>query len=386
MSVVQTGDGGYAFAGSTTSFGAGSADVWLVKTDGSGNMQWNKTYGGSGDDGASSVVQTGDGGYALAGGTNSFGAGGNDCWLIKVDSAGSMQWNKTYGGTGIDGSSSMIQTADGGYALAGDTTSFGAGGYDFWLVKTDANGNALWNKTYGGTQDDSACSVVQTNDGGYALAGKMIPFGPGPDDFWLVKTDSAGNQQWNKTYGGTQDEVAFCMIQMADGGYAIAGETTTQTSLYDGLLLRTDASGNQLWNRTYGGTGQEQIEHLVQTRDGGLALAGGGTWLGGDRSYDVWLFKTDANGNQLWNRSYGGEYFDEAYDVIQTSDGGYALACQSLSFGAGISNFWLIKTDEYGVVPEFSTMIVPMALLVTVTVAAILLGKKIQVKPRALLG
>ena len=115
-------------------------------------------------------------------------------------------------------------------------------------------------------------------------------------------------------------------------------------------------------------------------------MAGGGTWLGGDRSYDVWLFKTDANGNQLWNRSYGGEYFDEAYDVIQTNDGGYALACQSLSFGAGISNFWLIKTDEYGVVPEFSTMIVPMALLVTVTVAAILLGKKIQVKPRALLG
>lgn len=163
-------------------------DFWLIKTDASGNHLWNKKYGGASTDRAYEFVQTADGGYVLAGYTSSFGAGGGDFWLIKTDASGNPQWNKTYGGEYDDSPFTLVQTADGGYALAGLTYSFGAGGSDIWLVKTDANGDAQWNQTYGGTGEDYAGSVVQMSDGCYALAGSTGSFGAGGDDFWLVKT------------------------------------------------------------------------------------------------------------------------------------------------------------------------------------------------------
>jgi hypothetical protein len=199
--VIQTSDGGYVPVGRTDSFGAGSWDFWLVKTDALGVMQWNRTYGGAHYDYAFSVVQTTDGGYAMAGYTQSFGAGSSDAWLVKTDSSGNVQWSRTYGGTDSDDAWSVVQTADGGYALAGQQRSLTtAGWYDFWLVKTDANGNMQWNKTYGRINWDIAYSVVQTKDGGYVLAGSTES--PGAFDAWLVKTDENGNIQWNKTYGG----------------------------------------------------------------------------------------------------------------------------------------------------------------------------------------
>ena len=217
----------------------------LVATD------WNKTYGGTMDDLAYSLVQTVDGGYALAGETGSSGAGGYDVWLVKTDSSGNQLWNRTYGGTYDDAAQALVQTSDGGYALAGWTDSFGAGGYDFWLVKTDSSGNMLWNKTYGGTQNDVAYSLVQTVDGGYALAGSTVSSGAGGEDVWLVKTNSSGNQQWNKTYGGTQDDAAYSLVQTVDGGYALAGYTNSfGAGGEDVWLVKTDSSGNQQWNKT----------------------------------------------------------------------------------------------------------------------------------------
>ena len=224
---VQTADGGYALAGFTESFGTGSADAWLVKIDASGNMMWSKTYGGTGYDVALSLVQTGDGGYALAGHTDSFGAGNYDFWLVKTDSSGNMMWSKTYGGTGWEDAYALVQTVDGGYALAGITGSSGSGNYDAWLVKTDSAGNMQWNKTYGGTGEDGAYSLVQAGDCGYGLAGYTYSFGAGSADFWLVKTDSAGNMQWNKTCGGTGWELAGSVVQTVDGGYALAGFTNS---------------------------------------------------------------------------------------------------------------------------------------------------------------
>ena len=176
-SVFQTSDGGYALTGETNSSGAGDLDFWLVKTDATGNMQWNKTYGGTGADTGVVVVQNSDGGYAIAGRTASFGAGGNDIWLIKTDATGNMLWNKTYGGPGTEQGNAMVQTSDGGYALFSPTTSFGAGGgQDVWLVKTDATGNMVWNKTYGGTGNEFAVYLIQTSDGGYALTGAQNLF------------------------------------------------------------------------------------------------------------------------------------------------------------------------------------------------------------------
>jgi len=222
-SVVQTSDGGYAIAGNTYSFGAGASDAWLIKTDAAGNMQWNKTYGGTDYEYVRSMVQTSDGGYALAGLTGYYAY---SVWLVKTDSAGNMQWNKTY-----EGSSwveCVIQTGDGGYALVGTIYSGEyTGKWDFWLIKVDSSGNMIWNQVYGGAYEDDAYSMVQTSDGGYALAGWTDSYdvGWGYGDFWLVKTDSGGNLQWNKTYGGVNSDWAHSVIQTRDGCYAMAGGT-----------------------------------------------------------------------------------------------------------------------------------------------------------------
>jgi predicted secreted protein len=202
FSVVQTIDRGYAIAG-TISSGAGGADFWLVKTDAAGTLQWNQTYGGTDLDLARSVVETSDGGYTIAGETLSYGAGGMDFWLVKTDATGNAQWNQRYGGTNDDYGRSVVETSDGGYTIAGWTASYGAGGMDFWLVKTDAAGNAQWNQTYGGTDSDQGLSVVETSDGGYAITGYTMSFGAGDSDVWLVKTGVGSGLTWTDSTADT---------------------------------------------------------------------------------------------------------------------------------------------------------------------------------------
>lgn len=180
-STIQTNEGGYAIAGSIEQ--GNSNDFLLIKTSSEGDFQWSKTYGGPDSEVAYSVVQTKDGGYALTGFTRSYGAGDIDSWLVKTDSSGTLQWSKTYGGIAHDQAESVVQTDDGGYAIAGYTESSGNDGGDFWLVKTDSDGEVLWDKTYGGTEADYAYALVKTTDGGYALAGLTISFGAGDQDF-----------------------------------------------------------------------------------------------------------------------------------------------------------------------------------------------------------
>jgi len=346
--MIQTSDGGYTLAGDTESFGAGNKDFWLVKTDASGNMEWNQTYGGVRAEIAFSVVETSDGGYALAGRTRSFGAAMVDCWLVKVDSSGNQEWRKSYGGAGIEAARSVVETSDGGYALAGFTESFGAGGEDFWLVKVDSSGNHEWNKTYGAAGNEGARSVVETSDGGYALAGETGSFGAGDVDFWLVKVDAAGNHEWNKTYGAALADGAFSVVESSDGGYALAGYTRSfGASGSDFWLVKVDAAGNHEWNKTYGGAGNDPAHSLVETSvveagDGGYALAGF-TVSFGEGGQDGWLIETDADGNMEWNQTYGGSGNDALNSVVETADGGYALAGFTESFGAGNQDFWLIK-------------------------------------------
>lgn len=221
--MVQTSDGGFALAGSSQSFGGGS-DCYLVKIY-NWTVQWSKHYGGTNWDQANSIIQTSDGGYALAGYTFSYGAGQDDFYLIKTDASGNMLWNKTYGGPGFDSAYSLVQTSDGGYALAGGAQNlpFGLGGYDFYLVKTDASGNMQRGKMYGGTGDEIANSLIQTSDGGFALAGWTTSFGARGRDCYFVKTDGSGHMQWSKTIGGSDEDEANCLIQAADGGYVMAG-------------------------------------------------------------------------------------------------------------------------------------------------------------------
>jgi uncharacterized delta-60 repeat protein len=348
LSVQQTSDGGYIVAGLTRSFGAVLNDIFLIKTDANGDTIWAKTYGGTGDDVAFSVQQTSDGGYILAGLTTSFLAGNYDAFLIKTDANGDIIWAKNYGGAYNDFALSVQQTSDGGYIVAGYTESFGAGGYDFFLIKTDANGNVIWAKTYGGGGVDWAFSVQQTSDGGYIVAGLTTSFGAGGGDAFLIKTDANGDIIWGKTYGGTDWDWAYSVQQTSDGGYIVAGYTESfGAGGYDFFLIKTDANGNVIWAKTYGGTNYDYAHSVQQTSDGGYIVAGLTTSFGaGDR--DIFLIKTDANGDIIWAKTYGGTYWDEVSSVQQTSDGGYIVAGYTTSFGAGGWDIFLIKTDANG--------------------------------------
>jgi hypothetical protein len=349
FSVQQTSDGGYIVAGLTSSFGAGSWDIFLIKTDANGNIRWAKTYGGTGWDEAYSVQQTSDGGYIVAGWTDSFGAGWEDIFLIKTDANGNVQWAKTYGGTNTDYAFSVQQTSDGGYIVAGYTASFGAGSWDIFLIKTDANCNLQWAKTYGGTYSDFAFSVQQTSDGGYIVAGYTASFGAGYGDFFLIKTDANGNVIWAQTYGGTSgDDVALSVQQTSDGGYIVAGWTDSfGAGNSDAFLVKTDANGNIRWAKTYGGTYWDEASSVQQTSDGGYIVAGYTASFGAGGT-DAFLIKTDASGNVQWAKTYGGTYGEGARFIHQTSDGGYIVAGDTRSFGAGESDIFLIKTDANG--------------------------------------
>jgi hypothetical protein len=347
--VRQTSDGGYIVVGETSSFGAGSYDIFLIKTDAYGNLQWAKAYGGASYDYAYSVQQTSDGGYIVAGATDSFGEGWYDIFLIKTDAYGNLQWAKAYGGASYDYAYSVQQTSDGGYILMGGTWSFGAGSFDIFLIKTDENGNIQWAKTYGGTREDYGFSFQQTSDGGYILAGETVSFGAGLSDIFLIKTDANGNVQWAKTYGGTSDDLPRFVRQTSDGGYIVVGETYSFGAGYsDIFLIKTDANGNVQWAKTYGGTDYDLAFSVQQTSDGGYIAAGYTRYVDIFSSYYVFLFKTDANGNVSWAKIYGGGIIDGTFSFQRTSDNGYIVAGWTYSFGAGSFDIFLIKTDANG--------------------------------------
>jgi hypothetical protein len=296
-SIAQTSDRGYIIAGTTASFGAGGPfDIYLLRIDESGNLLWSKTYGGTNVDECYSVKQTADGGYIIAGFTYSFGMGQNDFYLIKTNENGNLLWSKTFGGTGFESLYSLQLSADGGYILAGATNSFGSGGYDMYLCRADAYGNILWNKTFGGTNDEGGMSVYITSDGGYIILGSTNSFGAGNNDFYLVKTDVNGNLLWSKTFGGAKDEYPKSVQQTKDGGYIIGGITESfGGGDKDCILIKTDNNGNLIWSKTFGGKGFDEAVNVQQTEDGGYFIAGvSNSFLGNP---NIYLIKTDSLGN-----------------------------------------------------------------------------------------
>ena len=340
-SVQQTNDGGYIVAGHTDSWGAGGVDVLLIKTDARGNDVWQRTFGGGGIDEGHSVQQTSDGGYIVAGHTESYGAGSYDVYLIKTDADGDSLWTRTFGGSSLDQGFSVRQTSDGGYIITGYTYSLGAGICDVYLIKTDGEGNEEWQRTFGGINYDRGECVQQTSEGGYVVTGI---YGTGWFyDVYLIKTDADGDSLWTKTFGGSYlAEDYGCSVQQTfDGGYIISGFTCSYggQKLY---LIKTDEDGNEEWFRAYGG-GQSG-NSVDQTSDGGYIIAGY-TQGYSPNFYDLWLVRTDANGDSLWSKTLGGTGDEVGYSIQQTSEGGYITVGETTTYSLGESDVWLIRLE-----------------------------------------
>ena len=345
-SVLQAADGGYILAGSTTSYGAGGCDFWLVKTDANGALLWSRTFGGFYDDGCLSATPTSDGGYLLAGYTcSSDAAESADSWIVKTNANGDSLWSRTYGRYIPESFHSVAQTFDGGYIFAGNVGFYTD--TDFWLVKTDSNGDTLWCQTYGGDLPDYGTSVIQTSDSNFILAGYSYSFGYGwLPDLWVLKIDSDGDTLWNRYFVSTFYELGYCAAATSDSGCIIGG----YRGYYNpgqSWLVKMDTNGSQLWTRSFGGSGEEWCNAVQPTPDSGYILVGYSESLGGEfQTGDFWVIKTDANGDGLWSRTLGGSEQDECHAVVQTSDSGFVLAGYTKSFGEGDADFWMIKLGE----------------------------------------
>ncbi len=341
-SVQQTRDGGYIVAGETNSFGNG-LQFYLIKADASGDTLWTRTYGGNSTDQGYFVQQTQDGGYIVAGVTSSFG-NLDQVYLIKTDASGDTLWTRTYGGTDYDRSMSVQQTQDRGYIVAGTTSSFGSA-IQVYLVKTNVTGDTLWTRTYGGPIWNYGYFVQQTSDGGYIVTGVTIPYG-NTREAYLIKTNSSGDTVWTRTYGGSEDDWGYSVQETQDGGYVVVGRTNSFGDSLQVYLVKTNAGGDTLWTRTYGGTGDEYGRSVQQTQDGGYIVAGMTNSFGNGHE-DAYLIKTNASGDTLWTRTYGGTGSEYGWSVQQTQDGGYIVAGYTTSFGNGWQ-VYLVKTDANG--------------------------------------
>ena len=331
-----------------------SAAFLLVSTAGiavaatNPSVEWSATFGGLGWAGGTSVHQTADGGYIFAG-EKSVG-NQQDALVVKTDAYGNWQWSRTFDGGGYDRANGVIQTADGGYAIAALSGGVLPGNSKGWLIKTDASGNQQWSKTFGGSDDDTFTHIIQVPDGGYVIGGDKG--GTGTDtDAWLVKTDASGNQLWSRTFGGGLEEEEYGVIRTADGGFAIAGETESFGGDVAGWLIKTDAGGNLTWSKTYygpsGPSGWNRFRTVEQTADGGYILAGE-CESNNPGDGDAWVVKTDASGNEQWNEVYGGVKTDYAAAVFVLPGGGYLVAGGTLSQGQGGLDLWLFTLSPSG--------------------------------------
>jgi hypothetical protein len=341
--VEQTSDGGYIVTGSTSSSGAGASDVWLIKTDSSGDTLWTRTYGGIKDDEAYSVRQTQDGGYVMVGRSFSRDSCG-DVYLVKTNTLGDTLWTRSFGWTEYDCGDCVQQTEDGGYIITGNTWPVSEGKRNLLLIKTDSLGDTLWTRIYGGDKCEHGYSVEETLDGGYIVTGYTFSFSAGATDVWLVKTDSSGDTTWTRSYGGSGSEGGEAVRQAEDGGYIVAGYAyPSGASDRDVWLLKTDSSGDTVWTRTYSGSENAHGTAVELTSDTGYVVAGWIESSKGSGCYDVLTLKTDSTGDIQWIKTPGGADFDYGYCVKQTDDHGYIIAGRTMSFGAGGGDLWLIR-------------------------------------------
>jgi len=382
QSVIKTSDGGYAIAGFTQSIDGDitdksieNFDYWLLKFDADDNLQWTKTYGGTNDEKAYKIIQTSDSGFAIIGYTGSndedvsINNGFDDIWLVKTDASGTIQWEKSYGFSGSDKAFSIIQTSDNGFFVSGIldvSASAGAGndknsnaskhaGGDYWGLKLDANGTKIWRRYFGGSFTDAAYDAVETNDNGFILIGSSdsddvdISNTKGDYDFWAVKVDTNGNQVWEKSYGGSQIDEARSIIKTTDGNYLIVGESrssdkdvTNSKGAADVWLIKISDDGNLIWQKSYGGSSFDVSRGITPTSDNGYIIVGSSRSQDGDvdtnqGQNDVWILKIDNSGGLKWQKSFGGTNIDFAYSAVELNDESIIIVGESSSNDIDIS-------------------------------------------------
>ncbi|WP_455392201.1 Ig-like domain-containing protein [[Eubacterium] cellulosolvens] len=345
----QTADDGYIIVGCTASYSKGAYDLWLIKTDAFGETDWTRTFGGLSNDVGRFVEQTNDGGYIITGWTGSYGVVEGDIWLIKTNSLGIMQWSRMFGGNDFEDPREVHQTADGGFIIVGYTRSNSWGWSDVYLIKTDDEGNEEWSKRYGGNESDYASSVVQTSDGGYLIGADTESYGAGGYDIWLIKTDDVGNMVWNKTFGGSESDFWGYTRKTSDEGYIIIGTTESYGDVTDDVwLIKTDSKGKEQWNRTYGGSWHDTGSSVQEMELGGYIIGAKTQSFSADEG-DIWLIKTDPAGYMIWNNTYDYGTYDVCSVVQQTTDRGFMILGTE-SYADSDDNIWLLKTDFEGIV------------------------------------
>ncbi len=362
-SVARTGDGGFVLTGSTYSGGAGGADAIIVKLDSAGTLEWAKAYGGAGKDFGYCILETTGGGFLIAGETKSFGSGGSDILLIRTDHAGNLLWATTFGGPLDDYAQSVIQTSDTGFAVAGISYSYGSGNGDCILLKLSPTGNLSWARTYGGARLDLASDLIGTSDGGFLIAGYSFSFSnPEHSDFIIIRTNSFGWPSWTRLFGGVSGDYARSVVVAADGNYVVAGSTYSFGSgQYDFMVLKIDPTGNLIWARTFGGQDMEYAQDVIPTPQAGCVVVGE-TQDYGAGLHDFMLLNISQSGNLLWARTFGEANADYPRCVVRTPDNGYVIAGYSYSFGAGAYDVLVLRTDTGGQHPGCTQDCLPQVL------------------------
>ena len=387
--------GGYSnsnISGDKTENSNGGTDIWIVKIDASGNIIWQNTIGGSGDDSLISLKQTSDGGFIVGAGSDSNisgdktenSRGGLDYWILKLNGTGDIIWQKTYGGAQPEFDTYVVQTTDGGYFvggysdsdISGDKTSPTNGQRDYWALKLDGNGTIVWQNSIGGSLVDRPQAAFETNDGGFLMGGfsnspisgdKSEPT-QGGNDYWIVKLDASGVVQWENTIGGNDSDVLRDVIQTADNGYLLGGYSKSNISGdknensqgdFDFWIIKVDASGNLIWQNTIGGSGIDYPRDIKQLNDGTYMIAGwSNSNISGDKTensnggYDYWLVKLNASGSIISQNSIGGSADESGSYIIPTADGNFAMFCSSDSNisgdksenNKGLDDYWVFKT------------------------------------------
>jgi len=327
---IPTQDNGYIICGTTYPY-----DFYVIKTDALGNEIWQNNYNLGGQEFAYSICPANDGGYLICGSTDNGLHPLLDVLIIKIDNDGSLIWSRSFGGSSNDVGYSIIQCNNGGYVIVGYTGSFGTGNTDFYLLKINEAGSEQWSRIFGASNYESGYQVIQTADGGFAIAGKS-----GSTSFGyvrLIKTDNQGNQLWARSFMGSLISCGYAIAQCSDGGYLLTGDTwSAASSSSDFCLVKTDASGNEIWSDTFGGTGEDIGYGVCQTSDGNYIIAG-------KLNDDVWLHKIDIIGTEIWTKTCGGSSLDYARSIGTSLDGGAIIGGTTESFGAGGSDFYLIK-------------------------------------------